>query len=78
MVYLDGGAGGYTMVALNGLAKLERQDKGAGSRCPVKPLLPKSEVMRSGQRLSGSIQRSGAEARAATCIGFRAVSAGAQ
>ncbi len=33
--------GGYTMVALNSVAKLERQDKGAWVDTPVKPLLAK-------------------------------------
>lgn len=33
--------GGYTMVALNAVKKLERQDKGAWVDVPVKPLLAK-------------------------------------
>jgi hypothetical protein len=33
--------GGYTMVALNSLKKLERQEKGAWVDVPVKPLLAK-------------------------------------
>ena len=33
--------GGYTMVALNSVKKLERQDKGAWVDVPVKPLLAK-------------------------------------
>lgn len=33
--------GGYTMVALNSLKKMERQDKGTWVDVPVKPLLAK-------------------------------------
>ena len=33
--------GGYTMVALNSVKKLEKQDKGAWVDVPVKPLLAK-------------------------------------
>ena len=33
--------GGYTMVALNGVGKMERQDGGAWVDVPVKPLLAK-------------------------------------
>lgn len=33
--------GGYTMVALNSVARLERQEKGAWIDTPVKPLLAK-------------------------------------
>ena len=35
--------GGYTMVALNAVGKLERQDKGAWVEVPVKPLLAKEK-----------------------------------
>ncbi len=42
MVVLDKALpGGYTMVALNSVKKLERQDKGAWVDVPVKPLLAK-------------------------------------
>jgi len=33
--------GGYTMVALNSVGKMERQEKGAWVETPVKPLLAK-------------------------------------
>jgi hypothetical protein len=40
MVFLDRKQpGGYTSVALNSVAKLERRDKGAWIDVPVKPLL---------------------------------------
>lgn len=42
MVVLDKALpGGYTMIALNSVKKLERQDKGAWVDVPVKPLLAK-------------------------------------
>ena len=42
MVVLDKALpGGYTMVALNSVKKIERQDKGAWVDVPVKPLLAK-------------------------------------
>lgn len=42
MVHLDRKApGGYTLVALNSLVKLERQEKGAWVDVPLKPLLAK-------------------------------------
>lgn len=42
MVVLDRALpGGYTMVALNALTKLERQEKGAWIDVPVAPLLAK-------------------------------------
>ncbi|HEY3177509.1 MAG TPA: hypothetical protein VGL25_01355 [Casimicrobiaceae bacterium] len=36
-------AGGYTMVALNSVAKLERKESGAWVDVPVKPLLAKEK-----------------------------------
>ena len=42
MVVLDRALpGGYTMVSLNAVKKIERQDKGAWVDVPVKPLLAK-------------------------------------
>ncbi len=42
MVVLDKALpGGYTMVALNAVGKMERQEKGAWVDMPVKPLLAK-------------------------------------
>ena len=35
--------GGYTMVALNSVGKMERQEKGAWADVPVKPLLSKEK-----------------------------------
>ena len=35
--------GGYTMVALNAVGKLERQEKGAWVEVPVKPLLAREK-----------------------------------
>jgi hypothetical protein len=44
-VYLDQKQpGGYTMVALNSVARMERQDKGAWVDVPVKPLLAREKA----------------------------------
>ena len=44
MVYFDEKQpGGYTMVALNAVGKMERQEKGAWVDVPVKPLLAREK-----------------------------------